>query len=296
MNIRWVVLFAMVAEEGSFTRAATRINIAQPWLSAQINKLETELGVKLLERLTSGVELTPEGRQLLPYAQTIAEATTKFRELARSMDDTQSKIVHIGSHLPMFDIAALRRLNDDFSKRYPNFSLRANSGMKAELLADMNASRVDFVVVASPISQAEEEFESVPLEPIKPYLLLHRTSSIAMGAGLEGQTIAAPSPASPLDFSDALLAPLRVAGAVLRAVPEIDKRAMEHFARTQNIPVVMIEGDARDYSDDPLLTTIALQEVRADHVLVRIKGRELGRAAERYWTMATALPSLTHVA
>jgi DNA-binding transcriptional LysR family regulator len=290
MNIRWVVLFATVAEEGSFTRAATRINIAQPWLSAQINKLETELGVKLLERLTSGVELTPEGRQLLPYAQTIAEATTKFRELARTMGDTQLKMVRIGSHLPMFDIAALRELNDEFTRRNLNFSLRATGGGKSELVAELVAGRLDLIVIASPVPEEDAEFDSISLEPIWPYLLLSRNSQILKSDSLAGQLIAAPSPTSPLAFTDALLGPLRAAGAVIRSVPEIDKRAMEHFARTQKIPVVMIEGDAEDYDDDPLLRAMPLHDIRADHVLARLKNRELGRAAERYWSMATALP------
>ena len=68
MNIRWLVLFSAVAEEGSFTRAANRLNVAQPWVSAQIRKLEFELGVDLLERTSRemvDVKVVPDLLQVI---------------------------------------------------------------------------------------------------------------------------------------------------------------------------------------------------------------------------------------
>src|SRR5918996_1002724 len=72
MNLRQLVCFLAVAEEGSFTRGAERVGIAQPSLSQQIRGLETELGGLLIERLPRGIALTPAGRAFLPEARAAA--------------------------------------------------------------------------------------------------------------------------------------------------------------------------------------------------------------------------------
>jgi DNA-binding transcriptional LysR family regulator len=296
MNIRWVVLFAAVAEEGSFTRAAARLNIAQPWLSAQLRKLEFELGVRLLERLNAGVELTPEGRELLPYARQVADSSKKFRDLARTMGDVQSRLVRIGSHLPMVNIPSLRRLNDDFTRRYPNFSIRGTAGITPELLSELNEGQFDLIVALSPVADAEN-YEQVRLEAVSPYLLIPRSSPFVadgvVASDLSGCQIAAPPAASQPALYEKLFEPLRGTGATIRPVPEADKRAMEHFARAHDAIVLMIEGNAADYAGDPALTAIALPDIVAEHLLIRVRGRELGRAAERHWTMAAAIGAET---
>ena len=77
MNVRLAILFAAVAEERSFTRAAARLNIAQPWLSAQVRKFEEQLGFTLFDRGKGGIELTPQGEQLLPVALELADAARR---------------------------------------------------------------------------------------------------------------------------------------------------------------------------------------------------------------------------
>ena len=66
MNFRQLACFVAVVDEGSFTRAARAIGIAQPSLSQHIRALEEELNGRLIERLPRGVALTPAGRTLLP--------------------------------------------------------------------------------------------------------------------------------------------------------------------------------------------------------------------------------------
>ena len=84
MNLRQLVCFIAVAEEGSFTRGAERVGIAQPSLSQQIRGLETELGGLLIERLPRGIALTPAGRAFLPEARASVQAAERAARSARS--------------------------------------------------------------------------------------------------------------------------------------------------------------------------------------------------------------------
>ncbi len=69
MDLRRLRYFVAVAEEGSVGRAAVRLRMAQPPLSVQIRKLESEVGTSLFRRDTRGMELTAAGRALLSRAR-----------------------------------------------------------------------------------------------------------------------------------------------------------------------------------------------------------------------------------
>ncbi|MCW5749368.1 MAG: LysR family transcriptional regulator, partial [Alphaproteobacteria bacterium] len=73
MNLSFVGYFLAVAEAGHFTRAAQRLNVTQPTLSAGIARLEEELGARLFDR-RRGVALTQAGVRFLPQARAIADA------------------------------------------------------------------------------------------------------------------------------------------------------------------------------------------------------------------------------
>src|SRR4029078_9301840 len=79
MELRHLRHFVAIAEERSFTRAAERLWVAQPGLSTQIRRLESELGVQLFERHTRGVDLTDAGELFLERARTALAAADAAR-------------------------------------------------------------------------------------------------------------------------------------------------------------------------------------------------------------------------
>ena len=76
--IRRLGHFLAIAEEGHFGRAARRLGVSQPPLTAQLQALEAELGVRLIERSRKGARPTREGEALLPLARRLAEDATRL--------------------------------------------------------------------------------------------------------------------------------------------------------------------------------------------------------------------------
>ncbi len=89
--------FAAVAELGNLTRAAERLHLSQPALSAQIKALEDELGVPLFDRTPSGMQLTVGGRRLLGEAEKVLAAAQALAAAARTLKGEVAARLRIGT-------------------------------------------------------------------------------------------------------------------------------------------------------------------------------------------------------
>jgi DNA-binding transcriptional LysR family regulator len=104
--------FAAVAELGHLTRAAERLHVSQPAVSAQIRALEDELGVPLFERGATGMTLTPAGAKLLPLASRVIGAASDLRSHASSLKGEVAGHLRVGTladpqYLRLGDLLAL---------------------------------------------------------------------------------------------------------------------------------------------------------------------------------------------
>jgi DNA-binding transcriptional LysR family regulator len=138
LTLDQIRIFLVVADTGSFSKAAKQLNRAQSAVTYGIQKLEAQFGIPLFDRTTYRPALTEAGRALLPRARRIAEETNAFRDTARSLAsglEAELTIV-LDSMFPMPAVVkALRAFTAKFPTVPPRLYVQS-LGAAAELLLD----------------------------------------------------------------------------------------------------------------------------------------------------------------
>ncbi|MEP7019782.1 MAG: LysR family transcriptional regulator [Pseudonocardiales bacterium] len=145
MELRQLAYFEAVARCGSFTRAAERLHIAQPAVSAQIRRLERELGTSLLARTTRRVSLTQAGELFLARAQAV------LAELDGARADLSELAAVLRGQLRLGVTPVTGSLDvpvalAGFHRRYPDIGLSVRNGLIAALLQDLDDGDIDAVI------------------------------------------------------------------------------------------------------------------------------------------------------
>jgi DNA-binding transcriptional LysR family regulator len=114
--------FVAVADEGQITQAARRLFMAQPALSQAISQLESELGLKLLDRHARGVTLTEAGEAFLEKARTAVQSEGEVRRTAESLARAERGILEVGFIGPPPTMTATD-LMSSFAQAHPRAEL-----------------------------------------------------------------------------------------------------------------------------------------------------------------------------
>jgi DNA-binding transcriptional LysR family regulator len=152
MEIHQLRYFVAVAEEGSFSRAAAKVRVAQPSLSQQIRKLEAEMGQPLFDRLPRSVVLTEAGRCLIDYARQILASIGDAR---RCVDEIKGEIagkLAVGA-IPTIAPYMLPGLVVAFQKHYPEVTLEIVEDVTDGITRRIEAGELD-VALASTCQQS----------------------------------------------------------------------------------------------------------------------------------------------
>jgi len=164
MNFRQLTCFVAVVDEGSFTRAARAIGIAQPSLSQHIRALEEELNGRLIERLPRGIALTPAGRTLLPEARAAVRAVERGRRGARAALALEAGELEIATVLSMA-VGLLPRYIKVWHERYPDVGIRLQEFRHRSLLEDAVVQGIaDFAIGPLPVRHWEGALEVIAWE------------------------------------------------------------------------------------------------------------------------------------
>lgn len=148
MDLRQLKYFCAVVDQGSFHRAADALNISPPALSLSIKKLESELGVTLLERKPGGILPTSFGNCLYTSAQAIQANVEAAVDQLNRIRGIGNGRVNVGL-LPYGIPSAMGELIGRFCDRYPGLRVQTALGSYGYLVGRLNEGELDFMVSES---------------------------------------------------------------------------------------------------------------------------------------------------
>lgn len=149
MELSDLRVFMAVAQTGGVTRAADRLHRVPSNVSIRLKALEQELGAALFLREGRRMQLSPQGRVLLDYAERLLALSEEARD---ALNDTAPRgVLRLGS---MESTAAVRLPGPicAFHERYPEVALELDIGNPAQLTARVLAGELDAALVAEPVT------------------------------------------------------------------------------------------------------------------------------------------------
>jgi DNA-binding transcriptional LysR family regulator len=183
MDLKHLRAFVAVAEDGTVSKAATRLNTAQPALSRQIIDLERELGIALFDRVGRRLRLTGEGEQFLGNCRRLLGDVSALTEQAHDLRRGDGGILKVTASPQMIDNVFSMFLHR-YAERYPKVQVRLIEGIGANVLTLIERGDAVLGTVGhEALPPDSDQFGSVPLLPItfsaayrEPFDLGHRSA------------------------------------------------------------------------------------------------------------------------
>ena len=306
MELRHLRYFVAVAEELHFRRAADRLHVAQPAVSEQIRKLESELGVQLFDRTQRSVSLTASGQAMLGEARRVLRQADVAQMAARNAaEDAKSRlrIGYLSDSLPARVSRAMRML----TASAPAVQVSLETGPAIGLVESVRSEQLDAAVVGLPAPTRGLRATPAGHEGIVAALPV--THPLASSAPIPIERLAPerlvtlPRDANPA-FHNAVVSMCRDAGlapALLElAEPRVDLALLS--VATGAGPALLPESAAAHYAAPgvrfvpiqtaaPVLETVVVTRRDADDLATAAFLRALSRA-ERSVYEAPALPDV----
>src|SRR5262249_18870601 len=160
LNLDQLRAFVEVVERGSFTRAATQLNLSQPAVTHQVQELERRFKASLVERLGKRVYLTQAGEKLLEHARNLLEDEARAHADLRRFGDGSLGRVRVGTSMTVLMYLLppiLRQLKTD----HPQLEISLKAGLTATTLQMLKTNALDLGLCAFPIHQPC--YQSIPL-------------------------------------------------------------------------------------------------------------------------------------
>lgn len=157
-----------VAEEGNFTLAAEKCFVTQPTLSMQVQKLEEELGVKLFNRNTKPIALTPIGQKILSQAKIIVEEAKRMTDIVAMEKGAVEGDFRLGI-IPTVMPTLLPMFLNNFIKKFPKVNLKIEELNTASILDELLQGKLDAGIAATPLDTPKMIEKPLYYEPFVGY-------------------------------------------------------------------------------------------------------------------------------
>lgn len=148
-TLRQLSYLKLLAEQGSFSKAAEAAHVTQPTLSAGIQELEKILGAPVVDRARSGVILTPVGQEALGRARTILNEAEELVEAARNAGQPLTGRFRLGV-IPTIAPFLLPKALPLLRQRFPKLRLFLREDLTQRLVAALRAGQLDAALIALP--------------------------------------------------------------------------------------------------------------------------------------------------
>ncbi|MBT1070196.1 LysR family transcriptional regulator [Pelotalea chapellei] len=152
MDLRQLKFFLGVAACEGFTKAAEKLNIAQPALSIAIKKLEEELDVLLFNRRDRKISLTAEGEALLLHAQSILQGVSNAKQEIADLRGLLKGEVRVGL-TPMLSSFFFPRIISSFKQGHPGLKISISGDSAWSIQRKIISGELDIGVIAGEVPE-----------------------------------------------------------------------------------------------------------------------------------------------
>ncbi|WP_439271531.1 LysR substrate-binding domain-containing protein [Pseudochrobactrum sp. HB0163] len=166
MNLRELEYLVALADQRNFHRAAALCHASQPTLSAQIRKLEQELGVTLFERASRGLILTQAGEAAVRRARKILQEITQLRDEAASFTQKGTKRLHLGV-FPTLGPYLLPHVVPRFIRDFDETEILLTEEKSTLLLQRLIDGQIDAALLALPVDDLHITGRKLFSEPFR---------------------------------------------------------------------------------------------------------------------------------
>jgi LysR family transcriptional regulator, low CO2-responsive transcriptional regulator len=164
VTLRQLEVFAAVARNESFTKAAKKLHLSQPGVSMQIKQLESSIGLPLFEHVGKKIYLTDAGREMFAYSQGIQNLLDEAEIVLEELKGVQSGKLAISVATTAGHFAT--RLLADFSRRYEGVTISLDITNRASLREQLENNEPDLIIMGQPPEGMEIDAEAIMENPL----------------------------------------------------------------------------------------------------------------------------------